>query len=504
MADSRSKRQELYDRIRETSRQTVILEEMKKFGFWNPESGAHQLPDKLLSRQAELEKELHQLLQEDKKFRNREALLKEMRLKRMEEARRKREETKKRREQERFERAEAWKLKKESTILYLGEHVSAGLNNEQENSERLAAFGLPSLQHERALADLLGIPLKELKFLSFDRKVSTISHYRKFYIPKKSGGRRLISAPMPRLKRVQMILLTHIFNKVTIHPAAQGFCIGKSIRSNAAAHVGQAVVVNADLKNFFPSVSFKRVQFLLMSLGYSEKIALIMALLCTEAPTEEVTVDGRNYFVQLGDRVLPQGAPTSPAITNILCFGMDRRLEGLAKTLNCTYTRYADDMSFSSPDASLSCGQLIWRIRAITTDEGFVLHPDKIRVMRKGARQEVTGIVVNERLSVPRDKWRRFRALLHRVNSKGPTADQWADPNFASGLMGYMDFIRMVDPARADNLHSKYRTVFSMAGLQLKTAQPSSRDSAQQMPPGSNTESSGENSHDTPWWDVVS
>ena len=123
--------------------------------------------------------------------------------------------------------------------------------------------------------------------------------------------------------------------------------------SNAKPHVGQDVVVNLDFKDFFPTLTFKRVKGAFRNLGYSEHNAIILAALCTEPDQDQVKMDGVTYFVDKGERLLPQGAPTSPILTNIICFKMDKRLEGLAKRYGFTYSRYADDLTFSASGESV-------------------------------------------------------------------------------------------------------------------------------------------------------
>src|SRR5262249_12338200 len=145
----------------------------------------------------------------------------------------------------------------------------------------------------------------------------------RFKIPKKTGGERLISAPMPRLKKAQYWILDNILRRVEVSDSAHGFLTGRSIVSNARPHVGADLIINLDLKDFFPTVSYKRVKGLFKSLGYSESAASVLGLICTEPDVEEVELDGKRYFVALTDRHLPQGAPTSPSITNILCRRLD-------------------------------------------------------------------------------------------------------------------------------------------------------------------------------------
>jgi retron-type reverse transcriptase len=502
MADNRTVRQELYDRIRESSKDEVVLEEMKRMGFWAKNENGPTVPELLIKKEGELIKELNKLYEEKRKYQNREAVLKEMRLKRMADTRLKREENKKKKELQRLEKAEAWKKQKDTEIIYLGEGVSVGLNNTGNNAAALQKHNLPVFNNEHELAQAIGITLKELRFLSFSRKVSTVSHYRKFYIPKKSGGNRLISAPMPRLKHVQYWILENIFNRIPVHPAVHGFALQRSIISNAQPHIGKAVVVNIDVKDFFPSIHYKRVKGLLQQLGFSEKIAVILALLCTEAVTEEVTIDGQHYFVQKGNRVLPQGAPTSPAITNILCYKLDKRLQGLANTNQCQFTRYADDITFSFDNPGTNAQQLVWRIKKILADEGFTVHPDKIRIMRKGAHQEVTGIVVNEKAGIPRKKLRQFRAVLHQLKTKEAAALKWGHGNLASAVTGYANFVKMVKPAQGAAFQQQIVALLQTNRLQYPVAITTSPKNTQ-TPPAQNNSTEPKKDDDKPWWNVV-
>jgi retron-type reverse transcriptase len=278
-------------------------------------------------------------------------------------------------------------------------------------------------------------------------------------MPKKAGGLRTISAPMPRLKRAQYWVLDNVLARAPVHPAAHGFLKGRSIVSNAAPHVGQAVVINVDLKDFFPSIALPRVRGVFTQLGYGKQVATTLALLCTESATEEVDVDDETFYVAHGPRVLPQGAPTSPALTNILCRRLDARLQGAAARLGFRYTRYADDLTFSGDESvRKQAVKLLWRVRQIVVDEGFTPHPDKQHVMRSHARQSVTGIVVNEKPSVDRATLRRFRAVLFQVEKDGPAGKQWnGNENVLAALEGYALFIRMVDADKGAPLLARVR-----------------------------------------------
>lgn len=447
-----NRRQELYDQIRESSKDELILSEMIRLGFWQTGEGQPAMSEDWIKRKGELTRELNQLTAKQRRYENREALLKEIRAKRMKEARARREETKQSREEERQQRAKLWSQAKEHDIVYIGDGVSGGLGKKQSDVARLEKFNLPKINTAAELAQAMDMPIGKLRFLAYNREVSRVSHYRRFFMAKKSGGQRLISAPMPQLKAAQYWVLERILLGIPVHDAAHGFVSGRSILTNAQAHANRDIVINLDLRDFFPTVSCKRVKGLFSKLGYSEQVATLLASICTEPEADEVELDGQTYYVATSGRHLPQGAPTSPAITNLLCFRLDKRLTGVAKSLGFRYTRYADDISFSSRngDASAIVKKLLWRVHSVVKDEGFVVHPDKTRIMRRGSRQEVTGLTVNDRPAIPRDDLRRFRALLYQIERDGPGGKHWrgGKAHLLSAIRGYANFIKHVDPNR--------------------------------------------------------
>jgi retron-type reverse transcriptase len=313
---------------------------------------------------------------------------------------------------------------------------------------------LPVMNNAADLAAKLNINLPALRWLTYHRRGATVVHYHRFDIAKKTGGVRCISAPKPALAMVQRWVFENILLHLPVTPQAHGFLRGHSIVTNAAPHVSRAVVVNLDLKDFFPSITFRRVKGLFHGLGYSEHLATVLALICTEPPRVPAAVDGKLYYVALGERVLPQGACTSPAITNALCHRLDCRLQGLTKKHGFAYTRYADDLTFSGNNARV-VGRLLRSVRSILKEEGFQEHPTKTRVMRRANRQEVTGVTVNARLTVARKEVRELRAILHNAARHGlESENRDGHPNFAAYLRGRVDFICMVDPTRAATLRA--------------------------------------------------
>jgi RNA-directed DNA polymerase len=450
MSEQPRTRQELYDRLRQTSKQEFILEEMIRLGFWATTAQIAADPTNEIKRQGEISKELQQLRQENARLHNEKQLRQDLLKQRLIESRQKQQETKARRERERIERAEKWQQQKQTAVTYLGEGVSEGLNNTQSNAERLNNSGLPILENAGQIAAAMGISVGQLRFLAFSRKTSTICHYIRFKIPKKTGGDRTISAPMPKLKAAQTWILVNILEKIALHDAAHGFRRDRSIVSNAQPHVGQDVIINFDLKDFFPSISYRRVKGLFQSLGYSEAAATIFGLLCTELEVEAVELDGKTYYVALRSRHLPQGSPASPAITNLLCRRLDRRLTEMAENLGFTYTRYADDLTFSAQGNSLRyiCN-VLQRTEDFANHEGFTINKQKTRIIRKSRQQEVTGVVVNSYPNIAKATLKRFRATLYQIEKDGMEGKQWGNTtDVMAAIQGFANFVKMVNPAK--------------------------------------------------------
>ena len=444
-------RQELYNLVRQRGKDEFVLEEMIRLGFWSPEGELPEDPADDIRRMGEIRRELNELRRESRNLKNEKVLRQRLLKESLAESRRKRQENKEKREQARIAKAEAWQRKKQTEITYLGEDVSQGLNYTECDEERLKEDDLPILGNALQIATAMGITVPQLRFLAFNRKTSTVSHYVRFKIPKKTGGERIISAPMPRLKQAQYWILEHILNKIPVHDAVHGFRSDRSILTNAKPHVGADVVINFDLQDFFPSVSYKRVKGLFRSFGYSEAAATILGLICTEAELEEIELDGKTYYVALGDRYLPQGSPASPAITNIMCRRLDKRLTQMGQQWEFVYTRYADDLTFSTRAKNPRICNLLKNTDSIVQHEGFKINQKKTRVLRKSRQQEVTGIVVNEKLNVDRKTLKRFRATLHHIETNGMDNVSWGSgDDLIASIHGFANFVAMVNPTKGN------------------------------------------------------
>ncbi|WP_238038291.1 reverse transcriptase domain-containing protein [Psychrobacter sp. Ps6] len=357
----------------------------------------------------------------------------------------------------------AWQAYKAQHIVYLGRHIywsddtSIDKWDIKDASNRLIENKLPLINKHTQLADAVNLSVPQLKALCYQREVATNIPYTHFTINKRNGTPRQIWSPIPRLKFVQRWILENILNNLTTHGAAHGFVRGKSIVTNAAVHSNSALLIKLDVKDFFPSVHWRRVKGVFRHAGYPEQIATLLALLCTESPRQMVQQNGKTYYVALSDRALPQGAPTSPALTNIVCLNLDRRLTGLADKMGLRYSRYADDLTFSLPANSTSTenatqpsdhnqliGQLLGSVHKILREEGFILNGDKTRIIRMGNQHTVTGMVVNGEgvPRVPRKIKRMLRAALHNLDlgqslKNGETIDT---------LSGYAAWIASAEP----------------------------------------------------------
>jgi retron-type reverse transcriptase len=346
-------------------------------------------------------------------------------------------------------------------IVFAGRGVSARLHDRRAHVEELARLGLPALATPAEVAAALGLSVPALRWLAFHAEATACFHYVTFEVPKRSGGTRLLASPHEKLAAAQRWILENILGKLEVTGHAHGFVAGRSTVSNARVHVGKHVVVNLDLKDFFPTIAFPRVRGLFESLGYSPAAATLLALLVTEAPRTRMTYDGKTYWVAAGERALPQGACTSPAISNLVCRKLDRRLAGAAAKLGWRYTRYADDLTFSADLAGADQLSLVLsRVRAIVRDEGFLINDAKGRVQRAARRQSVTGIVVNDKLGVPREELRRLRAILHGAQKTGLAAqNREGRPDFSAWLLGKIAYVAMVDPAKGAALRAAYDAV---------------------------------------------
>lgn len=270
--------------------------------------------------------------------------------------------------------------------------------------------------------------------------------YREFSIPKKSGKERKIHAPFGNLKLLLSCVDIMIQAVHTPHHRAYGFAEGKNVVDNAKLHVGKNYVYNIDLKDFFHSFDLRRVKWGFYNPPFNfkeerEPLAYMLACLCT------VEINGK--------KVLPQGSPASPSLTNMLCWRLDHRLNGLAKRFGLEYSRYADDITFSS-DHHVYKGKFLEELKRIIHLEGLAINPKKTRLQLKDNRQVVTGLTVNQRVNVSRAYIGQIRSHLYKCERFGVSKaeEQYAldcekeangkTPDLGKHLEGKLNFLAMV------------------------------------------------------------
>jgi len=258
----------------------------------------------------------------------------------------------------------------------------------------------------------------------------THSFYYNFEIPKRSGGTRSISAPYPVLLNSQRWIYDNILSKVIIHNNAKGFIKQISIADNARVHLNTNYVLKMDIENFFPSIKMNRIMSIFRNLGYTKKISYYLSSICC--------LNG----------VLPQGAATSPSLSNIIAKRMDARITGLASHFELNYTRYADDFTLSG---KILPPKIIDYIENIVNQEGFSINKKKTNLIGREKQKIITGISISSgELKIPREKKREIRKNIHYVLKNGLIEHQKQinsfDPIYVERLLGYLFFWQSIEP----------------------------------------------------------
>lgn len=319
--------------------------------------------------------------------------------------------------------------------------------------KKLSIETFKAAKTKRDLADSLGESYKSLCYNLYKRD---IQRYKAFEIKKSNGGVRSIVAPNASLKRIQRKLARLLSESFVSKRSVHGFTQDRSIKTNAKVHLRKRVLINVDLKDFFPSIHFGRVMGMFKShpFNFNSEVAQALANLCCN--------EGQ----------LPQGAPTSPVISNFICRSLDNSLIKFAKKYRFNYTRYADDLSFSSnvkpipAEIGVLEGDkfiLSSSFKHTITKNGFEVNDEKTRCSLPGNKKEVTGVLVNTKLNVSRKYIRLIRAMLHSWESDGlegatkkhfklsdDTALNGMTLLFSKKLVGMINYVRFVREVPGD------------------------------------------------------
>ena len=330
-----------------------------------------------------------------------------------------------------------------------------------------AHLDLPQLTTPADLAEWLAISPEELTRFADLRGLSARSddpfgpHYRCHLHEKTNGDLRLIEEPRPFLKRLHRRILMGILDQIPAHPAAMGFCKGRSAVQGAARHAGEALVISFDLADFFPAIDTARLYGVFRALGYPQPVARpLSGLVSAITPPRVLKTPGLAAAHHLATRHLPQGAPTSPALANAAAYRLDCRLAGLARSMDATYTRYADDLTFSG-DPHIE-GPLQSAIPQIVQEEGFALNLAKTRAMPAHRRQSVTGITVNRKTNLRRSDFDRLKATIHHLKTKSDPRRN--DIRFLTRLSGQIAWAEALNPMRGHKLRTSFNAVLDARG----------------------------------------
>lgn len=295
----------------------------------------------------------------------------------------------------------------------------------KEYNNRLQQNNVPIIYNLKHLREILKISLKNQdKYFGKNR-----NEYHSFELPKKSGGVRVIEAPSDTLKKYQLWIKESILDKFKVSDYAKGFKKNCSILDNAKCHVGQELVINIDLKDFFPSIKYSQVFKIFAYIGYTNEVAHLLTRLCTN-----------------NHNVLPQGSPASPVISNIVSLKLDKRLSALATSFGCTYSRYADDITFSGNNYIKNIFPIVERI---IIEEGFSINVNKIRLQYSYQRQEVTGLIVNKKVNVAHEIENEIKNAIYFCKKYGVDDHlktiKCTRSFYKEHLYGIAYFIKMID-----------------------------------------------------------
>lgn len=338
------------------------------------------------------------------------------------------------------------------------------INEITNYSTPLEKQGLPVIFSSLHLAMLMDIKHHNLMHM-----IENSEHYYKTYkLRKKNGGTRFITAPNNELKWVQRWILIHILEKVPSHPNVFSFRKGTSINQNATLHTGKQIILNVDLYRFFDSIDCKRVYGFFHYLGYAKNIAWDLAKLVTtmlpKSYWDQVRKEDVFFksYIRLKRNVLPQGAPTSPILSNFIGLSMDKIFQSIADKSGIEYSRYADDITFSGERNKLPSKMFISKI---IKQQNFYLHPNKTKYQSRKFRQSVTGLTVNDKVTVDREWKVKLRTQLYFCAKHGPqshleyhlTNNNPIKNNFKDHLLGKVKFLYSVEPKTA----KKYIVLFN-------------------------------------------
>ncbi|MBS9770722.1 MAG: RNA-directed DNA polymerase [Trichodesmium erythraeum GBRTRLIN201] len=305
-------------------------------------------------------------------------------------------------------------------------YPSSVIENCLKYAKVLLDNGVPVIYNTTHLSNLIGYTKSYIKRATHH----TPYFYRKYSILKKNGSKRFLSEPLPSLKEIQIFILTNILSSIKVSRYAKAYVSGRTLIDHLKFHKGQKCVLTLDIENFFSSISTESIEKIFLEIGYTDIVSNLLARLCTL------------------ENSLPQGAPTSPYLSNLYLKGFDQELAKIVRPMGINYTRYADDMAFSGD--TIDKEAIIEHVSRMLSGLGLVLNPDKTLLMVKPSRQVISGIVVNEKIQVPRKIRRSIRQSVYYIRKFGFESHKQKTKiykrNYDKHLLGLINYILFINP----------------------------------------------------------
>ena len=330
--------------------------------------------------------------------------------------------------------------------LHLGKGVSNWLNFIDEDTEKLKKLKLPSLKTLEELSTFLDTKQTRLLWLIYHNDIGTKTHYTDFTI-QKGDKRRKISNPCRALRSIQTTIKEKILDNIKLPNYIHGFIKGHNIMDNVKPHLTSNSIVNIDIKNFFPSIRFVQVRSVFHDLGYSGMTASILALATTKQDAKSFQIGEKLYWKFSSNRYLPQGASTSPMISNLVAAKFDNQLFRRAEKLDFKYSRYADDLTFSTSAQKPNHKAILYLARKTLELHGFNVNPKKVKILFPYHQQQITGININSgKATIPRSWRRKLRAAVHQFRF---IKDQKQKSSEFNRIYGSIQFLKLTHPKLA-------------------------------------------------------
>ncbi|MHA1282588.1 MAG: reverse transcriptase domain-containing protein [Promethearchaeota archaeon] len=342
------------------------------------------------------------------------------------------------------------------------------LKDKKPNLESLEKYDLPKLTTAEDLASFLGISLQKLEYYCVAKKVVSPTEYtyRRFKIPKRIGGYRIIEAPKKELKSIQNNIYKKILKKIEPSKFAHGFREKHSILTNANVHLGAQLIYNVDIKNFFYSIKFPVVYGIFKRIGYSRFISSLLAALCTAPPRKYNRKKNVWQLIKNKLHYLPQGAPTSPALSNLACIDLDEKLNAAAEKFDFKYSRYADDLTFSinaklpKKIQDVVIKKLRKEITRILYYKDLRLNIKKDNFARKFKPKRITGLIIHDDHVAIQRRWiRRLRAALHELESINADIDDPHLKRLIKNIEGRCAYALMINKEKYLPYYKKFKKI---------------------------------------------